>query len=70
MKVLNYEMESSTLLTIASVFGLKAAMVASVIAVRGKQETPDDKILPRAEERLANCIREALSLYLTGDSYA
>jgi len=69
LKVLNYEMESSTLLTIASVFGLKAAMVASVIAVRGKNETPDDKILPLAEERLAKCIREALSLHLTGESF-
>ncbi|QEN09341.1 uridine phosphorylase [Oceanispirochaeta crateris] len=70
LNVLNYEMESSTLLTIASVFGVKAAMVASVIALRGKQETPDDKILPLAEKRLADCIREALSLHLTGDSYS
>jgi len=67
LKVLNYEMESSTLLTIASVFGLKAAMVAAVIAVRGKNESPDDKILPLAEDRLAKCIREALCLHLTGE---
>ncbi len=69
LNVLNYEMESATLLTIASVFGLKAAMVASVIAVRGKHETPDDRILPLAEERLASCIREALSLHLTGEGF-
>lgn len=70
LNVLNYEMESATLLTLASVFGLKAAMVASVIAKRGKNETPDDKILPLAEERLANCIKEALSLHLTGEGFA
>lgn len=70
LNVLNYEMESATLLTLASVFGLKAAMVASVIALRGKNETPDDGILPVAEERLASCIREALSLHLTGESYS
>ncbi len=69
LNVLNYEMESATLLTLASVFGLKAAMVASVIAIRGSNETPDDSILPLAEERLASCIREALSLLLTGEGY-
>ncbi len=69
LNVLNYEMESATLLTLASVFGLKAAMVASVIAVRGRDEAPDDSVLPLAEERLASCIREALSLLLTGESY-
>ena len=56
LNVLNYEMESATLLTLASVFGLKAAMVASVIAIRGRDESPDDSILPLAEERLASCI--------------
>jgi len=70
LNVLNYEMESATLLTLASVFGLKAAMVASVIAIRGKKETPDDDLLPMAEERLATCIREALSLHLTGEGFA
>ncbi|OQY33933.1 MAG: uridine phosphorylase [Spirochaetaceae bacterium 4572_59] len=70
LNVLNYEMESATLLTLASVFGLKAAMVASVIAIRGRDETPDDSILPLAEERLASCIREALSLLLTGEGYS
>ena len=69
LKVLNYEMESATLLTVASVFGLKAAMVAAVIAVRGREEAPDDTVLPLAEERLASCIREALSLHLTGEGY-
>jgi len=69
LNVLNYEMESATLLTLASVFGLKAAMVASVIAIRGRDETPDDSILPLAEQRLADCIREALSLLLTNEGY-
>ncbi len=64
--VLNYEMESATLFTIASAFGLRAAMVAAVIAIRGKNESPNDDILPLAEERLAQCIKETLSLYLTG----
>ena len=69
LNVLNYEMESATLLTLASAFGLKAAMIASVIAVRGRDEAPDDDVLPLAEERLASSIREALSLLLTGEGY-
>ncbi len=60
LHVLNYEMESAALLTMTSAFGLKGAMVASVIALRGSDEAPDDSILPLAEERLASCIKEAL----------
>ncbi len=63
LHVLNYEMESATLFTMTSAFGLKGAMVASVIAQRGSDESPDDSILPLAEERLARCIKEALRRY-------
>ncbi len=63
LHVLNYEMESATLFTMTSAFGLKGAMVASVIALRGSDEAPDDSILPLAEKRLASCIKEALRIY-------
>lgn len=62
LNVLNYEMEAATLYTICNAFGLKGAMIASVIATRGSSEVPDDTILPLAEERLAQCIKKAVTL--------
>ncbi len=62
LNVLNYEMESSTIFVMCSVFGLKGASVCSVIATRDSRETPDDLIIPLAEKPLADCVREALIL--------
>ena len=68
LNVLNYEMESATLLTpglrIRTESGYGGFRYCSE---RERMKTPDDSILPVAEERLASCIREALSLYLTGE---
>ena len=64
LNVLNYEMESATLLTLASVFGLKAAMVASAIVCRTSGETPDDAVLLEGEKNLAIVIERALTLQL------
>ncbi|MBN1968640.1 MAG: uridine phosphorylase [Candidatus Delongbacteria bacterium] len=58
LNVLNFEMESSALFTIASVFGLKAACVASVIVNRTKNETPSDSVLNNAERMLADVVKE------------
>jgi uridine phosphorylase len=65
LKVLNYEMEGSTLFTVASTFGLKAAMVASAIVSRCFAEKPDDAVLAQAELDLARVARRALELEIT-----
>ncbi|MBN1151361.1 uridine phosphorylase [candidate division WOR-3 bacterium] len=58
---LNYEMESSALFVITSVFGLKSGTVCGVIVNRAKTEKPDDKIIQRVEMRLAKVAVEAAS---------
>ena len=62
LNVLNFEMESSALLTIGSVFGVKTASICSVIVNRTKEETPDDKILHNAEMMLANVVKESVKI--------
>lgn len=64
LKVLNYEMESATLFTIASTFGLKAACVASAIVSRVKTEHVDDAVLESAEANLARVMKEALKIQI------
>lgn len=59
LNVLNYEMESSTLYTVVSAFGLQAACIASAIVNRTGGETPNDEILDQAEKNLAYIIKEA-----------
>lgn len=61
LNVLNFEMESATLFTIASAFGLKAACISSVIVNRTKTETPDDSILSQSEENLARIIKSVVN---------
>ncbi|PIE80075.1 MAG: uridine phosphorylase [Candidatus Delongbacteria bacterium] len=56
LNVLNFEMESSALLTICSVFGLKGASICSAIVNRTKTETPDDTVLELAEKNLADVV--------------
>lgn len=57
LNVLNFEMESSTLFTIANAFGLKAACISAVIVNRTTGEKPDDSILALSEENLAKVIK-------------
>lgn len=49
MGVINYEMESATLLTMCSSQGLSAGMIAGVIVNRTQQETPDETLLRQTE---------------------
>jgi len=65
LNVLNYEMESATLLTIINTFGLQAACVASVIVSRASGETPDDAVLHVAEANLARVARDALRRHIS-----
>jgi uridine phosphorylase len=64
LNVLNFEMESATLFTMASAFGLKAGCIASVIVNRTKNETPDDSVLKQAEENLALALGHSLEYML------
>jgi len=62
LHVLNFEMESATLFTIANAFGLKAGCISSVIVNRTQNEIPDDKVLAQAEQNLASAVNYALSI--------
>ncbi len=56
MGVLNYEMESATLLTMCSAMGLKAGCVAGVIVNRTCNETPDTEKLASVEPNAINTV--------------
>jgi len=66
LNVLNFEMESATLYTMANVFGLKAGCIAAVIVNRTTNETPDDSVLKKAEADLADAVKFAVESYLAG----
>lgn len=58
MGVLNFEMESATLLTMCASSGLKAGCVAGVIINRTQKETPDHETLKLAETRSIKVVVE------------
>lgn len=68
LNVLNFEMESATLYTIANAFGLKAGCISAVIVNRTNNETPDDNILIKAELNLATAVNFAIESYLKDKS--
>jgi uridine phosphorylase len=49
LRVMNYEMESATLLTMCAALGLRAGMIAGVIVNRTQQEIPDAEKMQRVE---------------------
>lgn len=59
MGVMNYEMESATLLTMCAVQGLRAGMVAGVIVNRTQQETPDAQAMQKTEDTAVAIVVEA-----------
>lgn len=65
MGVMNYEMESATLLTMCATQGLRAGMVAGVIVNRLQQETPDVAALQQTESNAVAIVVEAARLLLT-----
>ena len=56
MGVLNYEMESATLLTFCASQGLKAGCIAGVIVNRTEQETPDLVQVQAAEQQAIDIV--------------
>ncbi len=57
--VMNYEMESATLLTMCSSQGLRAGMVAGVIVNRTQQEIPNEELLKKTEGNVLGIVVEA-----------
>lgn len=57
--VMNYEMESATLLTMCSALGLRAGMIAGVIVNRTEQEIPDEKTMKLAEHGALGIVLDA-----------
>ncbi|HEK0598937.1 TPA: uridine phosphorylase [Proteus mirabilis] len=59
MGVMNYEMESATLLTMCASQGLRAGMVAGVIVNRTQQEIPNAELLKKTENNALGIVIEA-----------
>lgn len=59
LHVLNYEMESATLLTQCAVNGWRAGMVAGVLVNRNTQEIPDPSVHDRVESNAVRTVVEA-----------
>lgn len=59
LHVLNYEMESATLLTMCATMGLKAACVAGVIVNRSQDEIPSGDHVAKVEPNAINAVVEA-----------
>ncbi|MDE1487259.1 uridine phosphorylase [Xenorhabdus bovienii] len=59
MGVMNYEMESATLLTMCASQGLRAGMVAGVIVNRTQQEIPDVELLKKTESNALEIVVDA-----------
>ncbi|BCL75967.1 uridine phosphorylase [Jeongeupia sp. HS-3] len=59
LQVMNYDMESATLLTMCAALGLKAGMIAGVIVNRTQQEKPDAEAMKRAEHTAVNIVVDA-----------
>ena len=64
MGVMNYEMESATLLTMCASQGLRAGMVAGVIVNRTQQEIPNAETMKQTESHAVKivCCNSTLSL--------
>ena len=64
MGVMNYEMESATLLTMCASQGLRAGMVAGVIVNRTQQEIPDAELLKKTENNALGIAIEAARILM------
>lgn len=64
MGVMNYEMESATLLTMCASQGLRAGIVAGVIVNRTQKEIPDVQLMQGTESKAVQIVVEAARLLL------
>ncbi|WP_461536268.1 uridine phosphorylase [Spongorhabdus nitratireducens] len=63
--VLNYEMESATLLTMCAALGLKSGCVAGVIVNRTQQEIPNEELMANTESHAINIVVDAAKILLS-----
>ncbi len=68
LHVLNYEMESSTLLTLCSVFGLRGGCVTGVIGSRATEERITPENLRRGEDHAVQVGIKAIELLIRSPS--
>ena len=66
LNVLNYEMETAPVLTIASVFGHRAGCIMGVVVNRTKQESIDNDIVKLAEENAVSTAVLAMRKLIKG----
>ena len=66
MGVLNYEMESATLLTMCASSGLRAGCVAGVLVNRADQETPSEARIQATESCAIDAVVAAARSLLVG----
>ena len=66
MGVMNYEMESATLLTMCASMGLRAGMVAGVLVNRTQQEIPDVAQIKASESSAVDIVIAAAGALLRG----
>lgn len=66
LHVLNYEMESATLLTMCAANGWRAGMVAGVLVNRTMQEMPDEAMHAAVESGAVQVVVDAARRLLTG----
>ena len=64
MGVLNYEMESATLLTMCASSGLRAGCVAGVIVARDDEEIPDMETVRKSESTAVDVVVAAARLLI------
>ncbi|ROQ28468.1 uridine phosphorylase [Gallaecimonas pentaromativorans] len=67
MGVLNYEMESATLLTMCASQGLKAGCVAGVVVNRTQQEIPDESLMANTEAQAIQVVLGAAKHLLVSE---
>ncbi|MBN6739828.1 uridine phosphorylase [Acidithiobacillus ferrivorans] len=66
--VLNFEMETSALFTIVRTFGLHAASLCGVIALRTQSESVQEGVYAQVKERLALVARETVKRHAAADA--
>jgi len=64
LRVLNYEMEVATLLTVARVFGLRAGALCGVLVNRLQEENVSPEVVEKVEVRLAQVAGRTAELIL------
>jgi uridine phosphorylase len=66
LHVLNYEMESATLLTMCAANGWRAGCVAGVLVNRTRQEMPEESVVAGVESAAVRVVVDAATRLLTG----